>query len=176
MAVVAASNSTHFLFNGVPYPKGWEVVGFSTNAAVLKREDFRDLYVSPVSTVGGVVPANQAALVAALEAIVDGPGVEDMASAVDIGTEVNKGGASVNAVRVAVGTSSGVLIAARATRRTLAISNPSSNTATVAISTGTAVLATSANLEPGDSIELATTAAFNAIASAACSVDVVETY
>lgn len=218
MATVAASTATHFLFNGLLYPVGWEVIAHQSTHALLKREGYRNLYVAGGSTVGGSVPANQAALVAALEAIVDGPGMEDIASAEEINAALKAtaqpvtveslplptGAAtadgqvtaaeidtalkatpmpvsgvvptSTNAVRVAVGTSSGVLIATRATRRMLTISNPRSNTATIAFSTGAAALETSPNLEPGDSWSGETTAAFNAIASAACSVDVTETY
>ena len=84
--------------------------------------------------------------------------------------------ASVNAVRVSVGTSSAVLIAARPARKTLMISNPQTNIAPIAISTGTADLVTSTNLNPGDSIRMETSAAMNAIASAVCAVDVVEVY
>lgn len=135
MAVVAASNSTHFLFNGIPYPKGWEVVGFSTNAAVLKREDFRDLYVSPTSNVGGVVPADQAALVAALEAIVDSVGAEDTATAADINTALKATPqpvtadktASATVTAVASGTSSVQALAANTNRKGVLAFNTDDN-------------------------------------------------
>ena len=74
MAVtVAALNATHFLLAGEEHPRGWTVVAYGTQDALMKKVGYRDKRVSIRSTVGGSVRADQAALIEALTAIVSVP-------------------------------------------------------------------------------------------------------
>lgn len=74
MAVtVAALNETHFLLAGEEHPRGWTVVAYGTQDALMKKVGYRDKRVSIRSTVGGSVRADQAALIEALTAIVSVP-------------------------------------------------------------------------------------------------------
>ena len=68
---IAASSSTHFLWNGNPMPRVYRVVPHGALDARLESVDDRTWMLVPLgSAVSGSVPANRDALVAALAGIV----------------------------------------------------------------------------------------------------------
>ncbi len=84
---ISPLNSRHFLFDGLEHPRGYLVVEQSNEKALLVRDGFPSIRVLGNTVVGGSVPANQAALIAALTAIVS-LAADGGASASDIGAAV----------------------------------------------------------------------------------------
>jgi len=197
---IAASSSTHFLWNGNPMPRVYRVVPHGALDARLESVDDGTWMLVPLgSAVSGSEPANRDALVAALAGIVSpavgggGGGGGGSISPQDLadggatapsvqpanGSELNLlkqildrsvGAPTWESASVTVGTTSTQLAPARPGRTTVSLNNASTSGQTITLTGG-------ATIPPGAARDIPTTAAISGVSSAAGGViHVVEIY
>lgn len=197
---IAASSSTHFLWNGNPMPRVYRVVPHGALDARLESVDDGTWMLVPLgSAVSGSVPANRDALVTALAGIVSpavgggGGGGGGSTSPQDLanggatapsvqpanGSELNLlkqildrsvGAPTWESASVTVDTTSTQLAPARPGRTTVSLNNASTSGQTITLTGG-------ATIPPGAARDIPTTAAVFGVSSAVGGViHVVETY